>query len=61
MGKWFSSRNELKNYVSNYIESWNTKLDNGTISWEEYTQNCPSGYKCWSCSYCGKWTGNFTY
>ncbi len=61
MGKWFNSRNEVQAYVGSVMESWNDKFRNGEITWEEYTKNCPSGYKSWSCSYCGKWTGNFTY
>ncbi len=34
---------------------------NGTITFEEYHKKSPYGYECWSCSYCGKWTGNFKY
>ena len=33
--------------------------DIGEISDDEYFANCPQGYECWSCGYCGKWTGNF--
>lgn len=29
------------------------------IADDEYFANCPQGYECWSCGYCGKWTGNF--
>lgn len=59
IGKWFDSRSQLQAYVSSIMESWNTKYENGTITWEEYIANCPQGYECWSCSGCGKWTGNF--
>ena len=31
------------------------KWVNDEISNEEYYKNCPYGYECWSCSYCGKW------
>ena len=31
---------------------------NEEITYDEYYKNVPSGYECWSCSYCGKWTGN---
>ncbi len=61
MGRWFNSRSEVQAYVSSVMESWNNKHKNGEITWEEYTKNCPQGYKAWSCSSCGKWTGNFTY
>lgn len=61
MGKWLNNRNEVQAYVSSVMESWNDKFRNGEITREEYYENCPSGYKSWSCSYCGKWTGNFTY
>ena len=61
MGKWLNSRNEVQAYVSSVMESWNDKFRNGEITRDDYMKNCPSGYKSWSCSYCGKWTGNFTY
>ena len=61
IGRWFNSRSEVQAYVSSVMESWNNKHKNGEITWEEYIKKCPSGYKAWSCSSCGKWTGNFTY
>lgn len=61
IGKWFNSRDELKNYVDTVISSWKKKLQNGEITLEEYNKNAPGGYEAWSCSYCGKWTGNFKY
>jgi len=61
IGKWFSSRSELVSYYNSVAEEWNDKWLSGKISNEEYYANCPSGYECWSCSYCGKWTGNFKY
>lgn len=61
MGRWFSSRNELANYYNNKVNYWNEKISDGEITDEEYIKNCPQGYEAWSCSYCGKWTGNFTY
>lgn len=60
MGRWFSSRSELVSYYQSIVNSWNSKYENGTISWEELMANVPRGYECWSCS-CGKWTGNFKY
>ncbi len=61
MGRWFDSRKEVENYTSSESQKWKNKYLNGEISWEEYTKKAPCGYECWSCSYCGKWTGNFTY
>lgn len=61
IGRWFNSRSEVQAYVSSVMESWNNKHKNGEITWEEYIKKCPSGYEAWSCSSCGKWTGNFTY
>lgn len=61
MGKWFNSRKELETYYSSVVEGWNNKLNNNEITWKEYVKSCPQGYKSWSCSYCGKWTGNFKY
>ena len=60
-GIWVASKNEFKTYYENYCEEWNNKWVNDEISSGEYYQNCPYGYECWSCSYCGKWTGNFKY
>ena len=37
------------------------KYENGEITWEEYMKKSPYGYECWSCGYCGKWTGSFKY
>ena len=60
-GIWVASKNEFKTYYENYCEKWNSKWVNDEISSGEYYQNCPYGYECWSCGYCGKWTGNFNY
>lgn len=61
MGKWFNSRSELNSYYLDIGKSWGNKLNNGEITRQEYYNNCPSGYESWTCSYCGKWTGNFEY
>ena len=61
MGKWFNSRDEIDKYwveIDNYY--FKQYLD-GTITFKEYGEKSPCGYECWSCSYCGKWTGNFKY
>lgn len=61
IGRWFNSRSEVDAYFSSTCtQMWN-KYQSGTITRDEYIKNCPSGYKSWSCSNCGKWTGNFTY
>lgn len=61
IGMWFGSRREVDTYFSSVCNKWGTKYKNEEITWEEYTKNCPQGYECWSCNYCGKWTGNFKY
>ncbi len=61
IGMWFGSRREVDTYFSSVCNKWGTKYKNEEITWEEYTKNCPQGYECWSCSYCGKWTGSFKY
>ena len=58
---WFNSRQDLIKYYQSVMDDWNNKVDSGQISNEEYFAKCPKGYECWSCSYCGKWTGNFKY
>lgn len=59
MGRWFDSKSDVKAYVDSVMESWADKWESGEISDDEYFTNCPQGYECWSCGYCGKWTGNF--
>lgn len=59
MGRWFDSKSDVKAYVDLIMKSWADKWESGEISDDEYFANCPQGYECWSCGYCGKWTGNF--
>ena len=59
MGRWFDSKSDVKAYVDSVMKSWADKWESGEISDDEYFANCPQGYECWSCCYCGKWTGNF--
>lgn len=59
MGRWFDSKSDVKAYVDSVMKSWADKWESGEISDDEYFANCPQGYECRSCGYCGKWTGNF--
>lgn len=59
MGRWFDSKSDVKAYVDSVMKSWADKWESGEISDDEYFADCPQGYECWSCGYCGKWTGNF--
>lgn len=59
MGRWFDSKADVKAYVDSIMKSWADKWESGEISDDEYFANCPQGYECWSCGYCGKWTDNF--
>ena len=61
MGRWFNSRDEVDNYWDEVDIGYFQQYQNGTITFEEYHKKSPYGYECWSCSYCGKWTGNFKY
>ena len=61
MGKWFNSKSEVKAYAEKEMKYWADLEESGQITREEYYQKCPSGYECWSCAYCGRWTGNFKY
>lgn len=61
MGKWFNSRDEVDDYWVQIDNNYAKQYLNGTITFEEYGEKSPCGYECWSCSYCGKWTGNFKY
>ena len=61
MKKWFYSRDEVDAYWDKVDISYFEQYQNGIITFEEYHKKSPYGYECWSCSYCGKWTGNFKY
>lgn len=61
MGKWFNSRNEVKDYVIKKGNALYEQYQNGDITWDEYVEKGGYGYECWTCSYCGKWTGNIKY
>lgn len=61
VGKWFNSRKEVVDYIEDEMRYWGALEDKGIISWDEYCEKCPDGYECWSCGFCGKWTGDFKY
>ena len=61
MGRWFNSRDEVDNYWVQVDNNYAKQYLDGTITFEEYHKKSPGGYESWSCSYCGKWTGNFKY
>ncbi len=61
IGKWFNSRDELDNYWVQVDNDYYKQYQNGIITFKEYGEKSPYGYESWSCSYCGKWTGNFKY
>ena len=61
MGRWFNSRDEVDNYWVQVDNNYAKQYLDGTITFEEYCKKSPYGYESWSCSYCGKWTGNFKY
>ena len=61
IGKWFNNKEEIGEYRNNISNKYCQQYENGEITWEEYMKKSPYGYECWSCSYCGKWTGNFVY
>ena len=61
MGRWFNSRDEVEKYWEDVDNSHYKQWQEGKITVEEYYKISPYGYESWSCSYCGKWTGNFKY
>lgn len=58
---WFKSKDDLVDYIQDEIHYWAVLEDKGIISFEECCEKCPCGYECWSCGFCGKWTGNMYY
>ena len=61
IGKWFNTKDEIEEYRNNISNKYCQQYENGEITWEEYMKKSPYGYECWSCGYCGKWTGSFIY
>ena len=61
VGRWFNSRKEFVKYVEDEMHYWGALEDKGIISWDEYVLKKPCGYECWSCGFCGKWTGDMCY
>ncbi len=61
MEKWFSSKDEVDDYWVQVDNNYYKQYKDGIITFKEYGEKSPCGYECWSCSYCGKWTGNFKY
>ena len=61
IGKWFNNKREIEQYLKEIDNNYAQKYENGEITYQEYVTKVPYGYECWSCSYCGKWTGNFKY
>ena len=61
IGKWFNTKDEIEEYRNNISNKYCQQYENGKITVEEYYKISPYGYESWSCSYCGKWTGNFKY
>lgn len=61
IGRWFNSRSEVDNYWVQVDNDYYKQYQNGIITFKEYGEKSPYGYESWSCSYCGKWTGNFKY
>ena len=61
IGKWFNNKKEIEQYLKKIDNNYAQKYENGEITYQEYVTKVPYGYECWSCGYCGKWTGNFKY
>ena len=61
IGKWFNSRQDIENYAKQISNEMYKKVESGEMNWGTYAAESPSGYECWNCAYCGKWTGNFKY
>ena len=61
IGKWFNTKDEIEEYRNNISNKYCQQYENREITWEEYMKKSPYGYECWSCGYCGKWTGSFKY
>lgn len=61
VGRWFNSRKEVVDCVESEMDYWWGLYEANLISWEEAVLKSPCGYECWSCGFCGKWTGDMCY
>ena len=61
IGRWYNSKDEFFDAFMAEGYYWSDLEDKGIISWDEYLLKAPVGYECWSCGFCGKWTGNMYY
>ena len=61
VGRWFNSRKEVVDCVESEMDYWWGLYEANLISWEEAVLKSPCGYECWSCGFCGKWTGDMRY
>ena len=61
IGGWYKSKDEFFDAYMVEGDYWSDLEDKGIISWEEFCEKRPCGYECWSCGFCGKWTGNLYY
>lgn len=59
--KWYVNKSDGIAEYNSQLYYWDQQLNNGEITWEEYGKKCPSGYECWTCMFCGKWTFNYYY
>ena len=61
IGGWYNSKDEFFDAFMAEGHYWWDLYEKGIISWEEECEKDPCGYECWSCGFCGKWTGNMYY
>lgn len=61
IGGWYKSKDEFFDAYMAEANYWYDLCDTETISWDEFLEKSPCGYECWSCGFCGKWTGNMYY
>lgn len=57
---WFNSNDAAEKKVDEVFSEFDSKLDNGDLSWDEYAAQGPIGYEIFRCS-CGKYGLNFSY
>lgn len=61
IGGWYNSKDDFFDAYMAETTYWCDLCDAEIISWDEYLSKAPCGYECWSCGFCGKWTGNMYY
>lgn len=59
-GGWYKTESNAVSAYDREVEKWEAKYNNGELTYEELTKNCPCGYEVYRCT-CGEQGLNLLY